>query len=390
MSLERLLRSKISSDDWDAIVHGSPDGWTFSLFGWQELILAVPQWGLEDFSFGLRENGKMVAVVPLQFNPNNGSMSSSGWGGSGPVLLGALTGKTRQRVMLAALGRCVDLARERGASQLDLSVSPVTRTSIESRWGVNPFSFYDFDDRSGLSHVIDLGLSVDELKNGLTADARRQIRLAQEHGVTVERADWGCQLDRYYALHQDTYQRTGVLPHPKEYFAGLATYMAPSNHSVLWLARSREGEPIAYHNAAWFGEGGYYHTGCSASTVNDVGVSYVLFWEALLGAKAAGLRWYDCGAIFPHATEPKQRGLTTFKTKFGGEAHRLFKSEVKLSAAFAPVASMEDSVAGLSKGAASVLKRLLNHMRGLCVGGGLRKELKRFMRFFVSKGNGLP
>jgi hypothetical protein len=362
----------------------------FSLFGWQDLILVVQQWGLEEFSFGLRENGKLVAAVPLQFNPHNGSMSSSGWGGSGPVLLGSLTGKIRQRVMQAALDHCVDFARERGASHFDLSLNPVTRTSIDSAWGVNPFSFYGFDDRSGLSQVIDLDPSVDELKAGLTADARRQIRIAQEHGYTVERADWGSQLDRYYALHRDTYQRTGVQPHPKEYFAGLATYMAPSNHSVLWLARSREGEPVAYHNAAWFGEGGYYHTGCSAKTANDLGVSYILFWEALLGAKAAGLRWYDCGAIFPNATESKQRGLTTFKTKFGGEAHRLFKAEVKLPVTSDLVSSTEDSVAGLSKDVASVPKRLLNRVRGLRVGSGLIKEVKRFISLFVSKGNTQP
>jgi len=324
MAMELLPRSKILHDDWDATVHGSPDGWTFSLFGWQELILAVPQWGLEEFSFGLCENEKLVAVVPLQFNPHNGSMSSSGWGGSGPVLDGALAGKSRQRVMQAAMEQCLALARERGAKQFDVSISPITSTAIGCGWGVNPFVFHGLEDHSGLSQVIDLGLSQDELWADLSADARRQIRIARERGYTVERANWHECVDHYYALHEETYRRTGVQPHPRAYFSGIASHTAVTNNSVLWVARSPTGEAVAYHNAAWFASGAYYHTGCSTQEAGESGVSYVLFWEALLGAKAAGLRWYDCGAIFPNAADKKQRGLSTFKLKFGGQPHRAF------------------------------------------------------------------
>jgi hypothetical protein len=50
-----------------------------------------------------------------------------------------------------------------------------------------------------------------------------------------------------------------------------------------------------------------------------------------MGAKASGLRWYDCGAIFPgKSATQKQKGLTIFKTKFGGQPHRLFAAEIDL------------------------------------------------------------
>ncbi|HRJ69307.1 MAG TPA: hypothetical protein PK812_06830, partial [Beijerinckiaceae bacterium] len=35
---------------------------------------------------------------------------------------------------------------------------------------------------------------------------------------------------------------------------------------------------------------------------------------------------YDCGWIFPGASDGKQRGLTLFKTRFGGEPHRAFRA----------------------------------------------------------------
>src|SRR3546814_13886117 len=67
--LHPVPRAEIPADEWDDVVQGSPDGWVFGLYGWQELILAVERWGLQDHRFALRENGRLVAVVPLQFSP---------------------------------------------------------------------------------------------------------------------------------------------------------------------------------------------------------------------------------------------------------------------------------------------------------------------------------
>src|SRR3546814_11204033 len=103
--LHPVPRAEIPADEWDDVVQGSPDGWVFGLYGWQELILAVERWGLQDHSFALRENGRLVAVVPLQFSPNGGVMASSGWGGAGPTLCGSLSDKARRRVMGAAVAR---------------------------------------------------------------------------------------------------------------------------------------------------------------------------------------------------------------------------------------------------------------------------------------------
>ena len=332
-ALQTVSRSEISAAEWDAVVKDSPDGWVFSSYDWQGMILAVAQWGFEDFSFGLRENGKLLAVVPLQFNSRNGRISSSAWGGSGPVLDGSLAEKKRQQILQMALDQCVAFGRKSNATHFDFSVSPVTRSAIASVWGVNPFVFCGLEDLSVLSQVIDLTPDEDALWAGLSADARRQVRIAREQGYKVERAKWDECVDHYYSLHCETYRRTGVEPHPRDYFAGIAAYTAPAGYSVLWRVQSSEGETIAYHNAAWFGVGGYYHTGCSTVKASEYGASYLLFWEAMLGAKKAGIRWYDCGAIFPNSEDAKQQGLTTFKTKFGGETHRLFRVEIPLKQA---------------------------------------------------------
>lgn len=320
-----LSRQKLSAVEWDTLVNNSPDGWVFSLWGWQELIKGVESWGLEDYSFAICEGRRLLALVPLQYHPGSGRMASSGWGGSGPIIDGRFKERLRNKLMGQAIRYSIELARQRGATSFDISLPPVTTTSTSNLWGVNPLVFHGLEDSSMLTQVIDLSKTEEELWAELTSDARRQIRQARKEGLFVKRVDWAQHLDCYYELHIATYRRTGVQPHPLEYFAGIAANVAPSGHSVLWAVYTKSGDVMAYHNAAWFGLGAYYHTGCSTDVVVSPGASYLLFWVALIGAKDAGIRWYDCGTIFPGKLgSEKQKGLSTFKTKFGGQAHRQF------------------------------------------------------------------
>jgi hypothetical protein len=311
--------------DWDALVRASDDGWPFALSGWQRLILAVEPWALVDRSFFVTQEDRMVAVMPLQFDPASKVVASSGWGGCGPVVASGLSLKQRARVLDAAFGHAARIATELGARRLEFWLSPVTRTSIDARWGVNPFVFFGLDDASGLSQVIDLRRSEEELWRDVSETARHTIRRAREGGFVVEEAAWPEMVDEYYAMHIDTYTRTGVSPHPKAYFEGIAREMWPAKHSVLWVVRDRHGRIVGFHNALWFRNGAFYHTACSTRVALDGGANYLLFWHALLGAKTAGIRWYDCGEIAPGQATGKRHGLTTFKTRFGGEPHRFFK-----------------------------------------------------------------
>jgi hypothetical protein len=316
---------------WDALVNESSDGWPFALSGWRRLILAVEQWGLVDKSFSVMQANRMVATMPLQFNPASKVIASTGWGGCGPVLAAGLSHKQRAAILATMLNNAERLGRELGAERFEFWLSPVTRTSIQARWGVNPFVFFGFEDNSGVSQVIDLSLSEEELWRGVSETARHAIRKAKDAGFVIEEAPWPEMLDEYYDVHTETYTRTGVPPHPKAYFEGIAREMWPSRHSVLWVARDRQGYPAAFHNAVWFRDGAFYHTACSKGEALEGGANYLLFWHALLAAKASGIRWYDCGEIAPGQASDKRQGLTTFKTKFGGEPHRFFKCAKQLT-----------------------------------------------------------
>jgi hypothetical protein len=268
----------------------------------------------------------MCAVVPMQIDRRSGALGVTGWGGCGPVIAGHVSGRRRDLIRAAVIRVVDETAIRLGARSVRMSVPPVTASAIENSRGVNPFSFCGLEDCSGISQVIDLSLGEATLWRGLSETARQTVRRAERGGITIVQANWPEMLDCYYRIHQENYLRTGVTAHPKSYFLGIAHEMAEAGYSVLWAALDQRGDAIAFHNDMHFGAGAWYHTGCSTDAGLAAGANYLLFWKSMLGAKAAGRRWYDCGEIFPPGADKKLNGLTFFKTRFGGESHRYLKA----------------------------------------------------------------
>ena len=289
-----------------------------------------------DHSFAVSENGQLVAVMPLQYSPHTKRMTSSGWGGSGPVIRGDLEGVVRERVLRLTLDYARAQAETAAASVLDIAISPASRAALSQHWGVNPFIFYGYRDVSLLSQVVDLSPTPEQLFAALPKKTRYVLRKLSSSGVQIRRVEWRHYLDTYYKVHRETYIRTGVSPHPKSYFAGIACEMAPRGHAVLLAAFSADGEAIAFNNTARFGEGAFYHTGCSRSQALNLDANHLLLWHAMLAAKEDGIRWFDLGTINPLADDPKLKSLSIFKTRFGGEPHRFFRCELTLSSPTTP------------------------------------------------------
>ena len=331
MKLTCTSRRDILSDNWDSVVLRSPDGWVFALYGWQELILGVRQWGLQDHSFAVSLEGKIAAVVPLQLHPANRILGISAWGGCGPILSGSVADEHRPAILSKIYETCSEVAATTHAVALEFSQPSVTQACINNIYGVNHSVFFGFEDRSGLTQVIDLKPSVDDLWKGLSKNARNIIRRAEKAGITARRVHWSEHLDSYYRLHRETYFRTGVTPHPVQYFSGISEKMAPSGYSALFAAFDGDGDVLAYHNDACLGPGVLYHTGCSADSAQDTGANYLLLWTAIVAAKQDGRLAYEVGPIFPGTDESKQKGLTLFKTRFGGSPRRALRSYRDLS-----------------------------------------------------------
>ena len=344
MSLSFQNIENIPEDDWDGLVRRSPDGWVFGLHGWQRLVTAVEEWGFSERGFGIFESERLVAVVPLHVQLSNRLAASTSWGGAGPILRRGLSSEDRERILNAATTEMIEIAKDVDATRLEVSSSPVTETAINNNWGVNPFALLGFDDQSLISKVVFLGQEEELLWAGLSKTARNLIRRSINAGFRVKKVDWPTSLDAYYDVHIETYRRTGVAPHPRSYFSGIADRLGGIGASTLFALLTPGGEPIAFQNVAKLGIGAYYHTGCSRTALQAISPGYHLMWEAIKAAKADGAVWFDIGWIFPASKDPKQKGLTHFKTRFGGEAHPAFRAKLDLAAEH-PIATPRSAAA---------------------------------------------
>jgi hypothetical protein len=331
MTIEGVPRTDITKEKWDALVQGSPDGFVWGVFDWQEMITQVPGWGLRDVSFALVERSDLRAVVPVHHITAETRVSSGGWGLIGPIVAGDLPDKHARRVRASAIEHIGRIAADLRCTRIDVGTPTVTQSALNNRWGVNPFLEFGFTDCSSHSRVVDLTRSEEELMSAVSESTRRQIRRAAQLGYTARVEPWSEHVDSYHELHTATYARTGAIRIAREYFAGIADRIAPLGLSRLLVARDADGRVVAYHNQACFREAAFYHTGCSATDHLGSGVNHLLFWSSMLDARAQGRKWYEVGEVFFSYGSEKDRGLTEYKTRFGGDTHRTFRARMELS-----------------------------------------------------------
>ena len=207
---------------------------------------------------------------------------------------------------------------------------PLAANNMANTRGVNTLVLNGWEDVSTLTRLVDLGLPQSDLE-AAAADAGRKIRRARDRGYTVAPGNWNELVDEYYTMHTQTYQRTGAAPHPRSYFEGIAEGFSARKNALLWVCRSADGQPVAFHNSARFKLGAAYWSGCSQYDHAQAGVNYLLFWHAIMGAKEDGYKFYDVGEAFPNSPDRKLGGLTQFKSKFGGDLYRFYRGRFSLS-----------------------------------------------------------
>ena len=242
--------------------------------------------------------------------------------------------RKKKRKYLDQLATAVTLyAAERQIPAVQCSLPPIAKSQLCNHSGVNSLQLSGWKDASTLSVIVDLRLPQDDLWFGLSSSTRQAIAKARSDGYTVEKTSWSKQVDVYYQIHQETYARTGVRPHPKSYFQGIADVMEASRIASLWVCMDSEGRAVAFLNMAHDDRAGentgvYYWTGCSQSEHLASGVNYLLMWDAILGAQTEGYQSFDVGEIVLTPKHAKAKNLSIFKRKFGGNLRRLYRGEM--------------------------------------------------------------
>lgn len=312
------LLSRDLAGEWERIVSSSPDAWLYHTFA--EQVLLEEAWKGLSMSFLLEWKGKLVAVCPLQrWRWDMATLHSTMMGTGGPAIAGDVDPLDRPAIQSAMYEILRELVDGRSIKKLQINLPPLSKTS-RAEWSnpTNPLTTFGFKDRSTVTSVIDLSADEDVIFSRFCADYRNRIRKAERESVEIFRADGETAVDDYYRLHVETYRRTGVQPHPREYFASIFNRLVKAD-MAHWFMAKRDGKILGAMNLATYADASLYWTGAYSVEGLRSGAGKLLQWHAIKFAKSRGLLFHETGEVFPNAVDTKEAGLTQYKRRFGGE-----------------------------------------------------------------------
>ena len=182
-----------------------------------------------------------------------------------------------------------------------------------------PFSRSAADVQSPDTALVDLSPGEDAILGRMKSKWRYNIHLAHRRGVRVRSAG-AEELERFYALYQETARRDGINIHALSYYQALFAHSAeyPGQELRLYLAEY-EGKTLAAAIVLFRKTVATYLYGASSNGDRNVMAPYAVQWQAMGDAKAWGCAEYDLFGM-PPAEDPNHpmAGLYRFKTGFGG------------------------------------------------------------------------
>ncbi len=172
--------------------------------------------------------------------------------------------------------------------------------------------------------LIDLSATEDEMLARMKQKTRYNVRLAEKKGVVVRVGNIE-DLPMLYKMYAETSVRDGFVIRDENYYRFVwQTFMQPSNMPTCQpLIAEVDGQPVAALFLFMFAGRAYYVYGMSREAHREKMPAYLLQWEAIKRAKAAGCTVYDLwGAPDKFNESDSLWGVYRFKEGLGGRVVR--------------------------------------------------------------------
>ncbi len=168
--------------------------------------------------------------------------------------------------------------------------------------------------------LVDLTKSEDGLLSNMHPKHRYNLKLAQRHGVTVERVKNQEGFEEFFNLLYATSQRQRYYIHPKHYYQKAWEVLSQKNLCHILTAKYNG---VGLSSWMLFTYQGvlYYPYGGSSEKFQNYFPSNLLGWEAIRLGKSLGCHTFDMwgAAKNPNDQTDPWWGFTNFKLKFGGQ-----------------------------------------------------------------------
>lgn len=314
MSTPRITsRAHIPPLLWDEAVARLDSAWLWHRADFQDSLCSWP--GRRDVSAAaLDDDGRILGLLPLHVTEER----------LGPIVvrrLDSFGGPTDPRSAAAGAlwAYAESTAQSVGAIEITCSIAPCTPAL--RHWSgatANPLTALGLEDTANLCRIVDLAPGPEIVWQRMTGRARTTIRKAQRSGITVRASSGGADVETYHRLHETTFRRSGIQPHPETYSRAILTVHEPAGHAIVLFAEDSDGNAIAAASFAIFKNAAFYWTAAATDQGRRAGAPSLLIWEGIGEACRRGAEMLDIGDALPDAQDAKLRGLDDFKASFGG------------------------------------------------------------------------
>lgn len=172
--------------------------------------------------------------------------------------------------------------------------------------------------------IVDLCPDESQILAQMKPKGRYNIRLAEKKGVEIRKSkiddSLGAQEDLaiFFDLLKQTTERDSFSGHGQEYYQSMLSHLGRA--AALYFA-DFQGQALAAALITYHNETATYYYGVSGNQHRHLMAPYLLHWQIMRDAKAAGYKNYDLFGIAPeNAKNHPWAGVTAFKQKFGGMA----------------------------------------------------------------------
>lgn len=176
-----------------------------------------------------------------------------------------------------------------------------------------------------VSWILDIDKDQSQLLSQMRKTTRYLIRKAQKIGVVVTQAKDEKAIEDLLELYKIMVKEKGIIPHKgiREEF----TQLVKNDQAVIFRGYYNN-KLLGAALIIFYGDEGIYHHSAHLRTKEDIPVSYLLQWEAILESKRRKKKRYNFWGIEPSCNKRHPwYGLSLFKMGYGGYMRRFIRAK---------------------------------------------------------------
>jgi hypothetical protein len=329
----------IGQATWDAFCQASSDAWFRHTSTWIDYTLHMREPGEStDLSFGVMDEGKLVAAAPLikeriHQRPELLEFGFAGWNVPYPALANGLGDKHREKITKEIFQEIDRLALKERIAYAAFEVNPLLSLRDDQPNLCNPLPFLGFNATEISTHIVGLGRDEGSLLREMRKGHKSDITAARNNGLACRVFDAASITDDAFSAYRRLHLlAAGRQTRPDRTWELMHAWIK-SGFAVLGIVSSRSGAPLAAALCLTNKNAAYYGSSCvDPEFANERGAMHLLLWEVMLHLKAAGLRWFETGwqhtpTISQEVPSKKEVAISHFKRGFGGQNVPYFRGE---------------------------------------------------------------